>query len=614
MDKDTNKNLILALVLSLGVLIAWELFYGLPKMREQQAQQAAQQQAQTETGTPAAPAAPEGAAPTPALDGAIPQPGAAVLPGAKFTEQDSKSAGRVEIVTDNLSGSLNLKGARFDDLRLINYREKVDPESPVITLLGPANSANPFYVDEGWIASGAKKPKVPGPNTVWTAPSGAKLTPTKPVTLTWDNGEGLTFRRTISIDEGYMFTVSREVQNTSSEPAVLFPYAQVTRHNTPTIEGFFILHEGLVGVLDGALEEIDYSDVQEEKPQQFASTGGWMGMTDKYWAVVLVPDQAKKLKARFGDYPVAGKDIYRVDYLSGEGLTIAPGATVKSEGRLFAGAKVVDLVDGYAEKFKIQNFDLLIDWGWFYFITKPMFFLLQFFHGLVGNFGVAIILATVVIKLVFFPLANKSYVSMSKMKMLQPEMQKIKERFGEDRQRQQQAMMELYKKEKVNPISGCLPVVIQIPVFFALYKVLFGTIDMRHAPFVGWIQDLSAKDPTTLFNLFGLLPYSVPDFMIIGVWPIIMGVTMFIQMKLNPAPPDPIQAQIFAWMPLFFTFLLASFPAGLVIYWAWNNTLSVTQQYVIMRRQGVKVELWKNMSDTFSFLKNLRKKDAKEAE
>ncbi|MEM8648558.1 MAG: membrane protein insertase YidC, partial [Pseudomonadota bacterium] len=256
-------------------------------------------------------------------------------------------------------------------------------------------------------------------------------------------------------------------------------------------------------------------------------------------------------------------------------------------------------------------FDLLIDWGWFYFITKPMFYLLQFFHGLVGNFGFAIILATVVIKLVFFPLANKSYVSMSKMKKLQPEMQKIKERFGDDRQRQQQAMMELYKKEKVNPISGCLPVLIQIPVFFALYKVLFGTIDMRHAPFIGWIQDLSAKDPTTLFNLFGLLPFGVPDFMIIGVWPIIMGITMFIQMKLNPAPPDPIQAQIFAWMPLFFTFLLASFPAGLVIYWAWNNTLSVAQQYVIMRRQGVEVELWKNMSDTFSFLK---KKGAKETE
>ena len=613
MDKDTNKNLILALVLSLGVLIAWELLYGLPKMREQQrqaeiAQQ--QQQTQTETGTPAAPASPDAAVPAP--DGAVPQPGADALPGATFTAEDSKAAGRVEIETPLLSGSLNLRGARFDDLRLIKYREQVDPSSPVITLLGPESSKNPYYVDAGWIASGTKKPKVPGPASVWTAPEGAKLTPNSPVTLTWNNGEGLIFKRTISIDDGYMFTIAREVQNTSAEAAVLFPYAQVTRHNTPQIEGFFILHEGLVGVLDGNLEEIDYSDVQEEtKPQQFESTGGWLGITDKYWSVVLVPDQAKKLKARFGDYPVAGKDIYRVDYLSSEGVTVAPGATAKSEGRLFAGAKVVDLVDGYAEKFKVQNFDLLIDWGWFYFITKPMFYLLQFFHGLVGNFGFAIILATVVIKLVFFPLANKSYVSMSKMKKLQPEMQKIKERFGEDRQRQQQAMMELYKKEKVNPISGCLPVLIQIPVFFALYKVLFGTIDMRHAPFIGWIQDLSAKDPTTLFNLFGLLPFGVPDFMIIGVWPIIMGITMFIQMKLNPAPPDPIQAQVFAWMPLFFTFLLASFPAGLVIYWAWNNTLSVAQQYVIMRRQGVEVELWKNMSDTFSFFK---KKGAKETE
>ncbi len=615
MDKDTNKNLILALVLSLGVLIAWELLYGLPKMREQQRQaeiaEQQQQAQQGQAGTPSAPATTPNAA-VPAPDGAVPQPSADALPGATFTAEDSKAAGRVQIETPLLSGSLNLRGARLDDLRLIKYHEQVDPSSPVITLLGPETSQNPYYVDAGWIAAGTEKPKVPGPTSVWAAPQGAKLTPQTPVTLTWNNGEGLTFKRTISIDDGYMFTITREVENTSANAAVLFPYAQVTRHGTPQIEGFFILHEGLVGVLDGNLEEIDYSDVQEEtKPQEFESTGGWLGITDKYWSVVLVPDQTKKLKARFGDYPVAGRDIYRVDYLSAEGVSVAPGTTAKTEGRLFAGAKVVDLVDGYAEEFKIQNFDLLIDWGWFYFITKPMFYLLQFFYSLVGNFGVAIILVTVVIKLVFFPLANKSYVSMSKMKKLQPEMQKIKERFGDDRQRQQQAMMELYKKEKVNPISGCLPVLIQIPVFFALYKVLFGTIDMRHAPFIGWIQDLSAKDPTTIFNLFGLLPFGVPDFLIIGVWPIIMGITMFIQMKLNPAPPDPIQAQVFAWMPLFFTFLLASFPAGLVIYWAWNNTLSVAQQYVIMRRQGVEVELWKNMSDTFSFLK---KKGAKETE
>ncbi len=610
MDKETNKNLILALVLSLVVLIAWELFYGLPKMREQQAQREAQQaqQTQSETASPTAPAATPGAGSVP---GALPQPGAAAVPGVSAKPVNSKAAGRVEIVTDNLSGSIDLQGARIDDLRLIKYRKKVDPDSPVITLLGPENSASPFYVDVGWIPAGGQTVKVPDATSVWTASAGAKLTPDSPVTLTWDNGEGLTFRRTISIDDGYMFGIKREVQNNSGAAATLYPYAQITRHNTPTIEGFFILHEGLVGVLGDDLKEIDYSDLQEsKKPEQYDSDGGWMGITDKYWSVVLVPDQSKKLKARFGDYPIAGKDIYRVDYLSSEGLTISPGTTASSQGHLFAGAKVVDLVDGYAEKFNVKNFDLLIDWGWFYFITKPMFFLLQFFHGLVGNFGVAILLATVVIKLVFFPLANKSYVSMSKMKKLQPEMQKMKERFGDDKQRLQQAMMELYKKEKVNPVSGCLPVLIQIPVFFALYKVLFGTIDMRHAPFVGWIQDLSAKDPTTLFNLFGLLPFGVPDFMIIGVWPLIMGVTMFIQMKLNPAPPDPIQAQIFTWMPVFFTFLLASFPAGLVIYWAWNNTLSVTQQYVIMRRQGVEVELWKNLKETFSFL---QKKDTNEA-
>ncbi len=606
MDKETNKNLILALVLSLGVLIAWELFYGLPKMREQQARQEAEQQTPQQTEQSATPAAPS-------LDaGAVPQPGISATPGTPAVTPAVETAGRVKIKTANLTGSINLRGARLDDLKLTNYREEAEPTSPVITLLSPERSAGAFYVDNSWLAAGQQKAKLPDTNAVWTAPDGATLTPQSPVTLSWNNGEGLIFKRTVSIDEGYMFTVKREVQNNSGQAIVLYPYAQITRHNTPEIEGFFILHEGLIGVLNEALEEIDYSDLQEEaKPQSFESTGGWMGITDKYWAVVLVPDQSQKLKARFGDYPVAGKDVYRVDYLSGEGLSIAPGASASSEGRLFAGAKVVDLVDGYEDNLGVKKFELLIDWGWFHFITKPMFYLLQFFHGLVGNFGIAILLSTVVIKIFFFPLANKSYVSMSRMKKLQPEMEKLKERFGEDKQRLQQSMMELYRKEKVNPISGCLPVLIQIPVFFALYKVLFGTIDMRHAPFYGWIQDLSAKDPTSLFNLFGLLPFGVPDFLIIGVWPLIMGITMFIQMKLNPAPPDPVQAQIFTWMPLFFTFLLASFPAGLVIYWAWNNLLSILQQYVIMRRQGVDIELGKNIADTFSFL---RRKGAKESD
>ncbi|MEM7425813.1 MAG: membrane protein insertase YidC [Pseudomonadota bacterium] len=606
MDKETSKNLILALVLSLGVLIAWELFYGVPKMREQQARIEAEQQAQQQSGQTATPQAPA------LVPGAVPQPGLTATPGAQTQAPAAKTAGRVKIRTDNLTGSLNLLGARLDDLKLTGYREEAKPDSPIITLLSPENTANPYFVESSWLAAGEQKPKLPDANTVWSAPDGASLTPRSPVTLTWDNGEGLVFKRTISIDDGYMFTVKREVENKSAQSVVLYPYAQITRHNTPQIEGFFILHEGIVGVLDEALHEVDYSDLQEEsKPQSFDSTGGWMGITDKYWAVVLVPDQSKKLKARFGDYPIAGKDIYRVDYLSGEGLNIAPGTSASSEGRVFAGAKVVDLVDGYEDKLGVRKFELLIDWGWFHFITKPMFYLLQFFNGLVSNFGIAILLVTVVIKIFFFPLANKSYVSMSKMKKLQPEMEKLKERFGDDKQRLQQSMMELYRKEKVNPISGCLPVLIQIPVFFALYKVLFVTIDMRHAPFYGWIHDLSAKDPTTLFNLFGLLPFGVPDFLIIGVWPLLMGITMFIQMKLNPAPPDPVQAQIFTWMPVFFTFLLASFPAGLVIYWAWNNLLSILQQYVIMRRQGVEIELMKNITDSFSFL---RRKGAKESD
>jgi len=355
------------------------------------------------------------------------------------------------------------------------------------------------------------------------------------------------------------------------------------------------------------LYEIKCDGVVKDGTTTVETTGGWLGIIDKYWGAVLIPDQKQKVTARFSSSPQGEINIFQTDYL-GQGVTTAPGNVGVVENKLFAGAKVVSIVNNYNEKLGIKNFDLLIDWGWFYFITKPMFMLIDFFYTLIGNFGVAILLSTVVIKLIFFPLAHKSYVSMSKMKKLQPEIAKMKERFGDDRAKQQQAMMELYKKEKVNPMSGCLPIVLQIPVFFSLYKVLFGTIEMRHAPFFGWIQDLASPDPTTIFNLFGLIPWMPPSFIpLIGVWPIIMGITMFVQMRLNPAPPDPIQAQIFNWMPLFFMFLLASFPAGLVIYWAWNNTLSVTQQWYIMKKQGVKVELIGNIKAVFKKSKNKQK-------
>jgi YidC/Oxa1 family membrane protein insertase len=502
-------------------------------------------------------------------------------------------------------GSIALRGARIDDVSLKDYRETVDPKSPIINLLSPPGSPNPFYAEFGWVAAPGTNVKLPNAETEWTAAGPGPLTPAQPVVLTWDNGEGLLFRRTIAVDQNYMFTVTDEVENRGANAATIYGYGLISRHGTPKVEGFYILHEGLVGVLgDGKLFEIGYSDIAGEPPQLVKSIGGWLGITDKYWAATLIPDQAAALQARFAGSKLGSVDTYQTDYLL-DATTIPAGGKVTSQARLFAGAKEVAVVDGYEAQYGIRSFELLIDWGWFYFITKPLFFALDWFFRLTGNFGVAILIVTVFIKIVFFPLANKSYASMARMKAVQPQMLAIRDRYADDKIKQQQAMMELYRQEKINPISGCLPIVIQIPVFFALYKVLFVTIEMRHAPFFGWIKDLSAPDPTTIFNLFGLLPFDpstmpvLGPFLMLGVWPIIMGITMFVQMKMNPAPPDPTQKMIFDWMPLFFTFLLASFPAGLVIYWAWNNFLSVLQQGAIMRKHGVKIELWDNMRGMF---------------
>ena len=434
---------------------------------------------------------------------------------------------------------------------------------------------------------------------MWQAPEGATLTPQTPVTLTFDNGEGLVFERVISIDADYMFTVEQRVRNTGAEAVQVYPYGMIVRNGTPYTEGFYILHEGLIGVFgDAGLSEIDYDDLQESgRIRPAAVNQGWLGITDKYWAAALVPTGEGDFQPQFS-YAQA-TDNFQADYL-GAAVRVEPGATASATTRLFAGAKETAKLDAYEENLGIKQFELLIDWGWFYFLTKPLFFFIDYLFRLVGNFGVAILLVTVVIKAIFFPLANKSYVSMSKMKLVQPQMVEIRDRYKDDKQKQQQALMELYKKEKINPLAGCLPVLVQIPVFFALYKVLFVTIEMRHAPFFGWIQDLSAPDPTSLFNLFGLIPWDPPQMLMLGIWPLIMGVTMFVQMKMNPAPPDPTQQMIFTWMPVLFTFMLASFPAGLVIYWAWNNSLSITQQWIIMRRQGVKVELWDNLRGTFN--------------
>jgi YidC/Oxa1 family membrane protein insertase len=582
---ENNRNFILAIILSIGVLFAWQQFF-VPK---DTGAPPAEQQQQVEHGPPQPQPGGEPAS------GVAPQPGGAAA--ATLTRAEALAASpRIAIDTPSLKGSIALKGGRIDDLTLKDYRETVEPTSPNVVLLSPAGGPGAYYAEHGFVGGDAGADLAfPTADTLWTAETQGPLTPGSPVTITYDNGKGLKFTRTIALDDKYMFTIDDTVANTGSDSVTLYPYALVSRHETPHIEGFYILHEGLIGVVDdGGLEEISYAHAAENPPAVFKSEHGWLGITDKYWATVVIPEQGKAFEAKFSGTRSEGRDRFQTDYLMAP-LSIPAGGTGEAKGQVFAGAKEVNVVDGYAEKYGIPKFDLLIDWGWFYFLTKPLFYGLDFFYKLVGNFGVAILIVTVLIKLVFFPLANKSYVAMSKMKLLAPEMQRIKERYGDDRMRQQQAMMELYKKEKVNPASGCLPILVQIPIFFALYKVLFVTIEMRHAPFFGWIKDLSAPDPTSIFNLFGLIPWDPPSFLMIGIWPLIMGVTMWVQMKLNPAPPDPMQQKIFTWMPVFFTFLLASFPAGLVIYWAWNNLLSVIQQSVIMARQGVEIPLLENL-------------------
>jgi YidC/Oxa1 family membrane protein insertase len=602
-----QKNTLLAIVLSALVLIGWQIFYGMPQMEKQK--QAQQQQQQTPVPTVPAQPAP---APQP---GTVPQaPGG---PGQTMSREAALAQSpRVQIETPSVAGSIALKGGRIDDLSLTKYRETVDPKSPAIVLLAPSGSPHPFYAQSGWTVAAGTTAKLPNDDTVWRQQGTGMLSVDRPVTLVYDNGEGLEFRRTFSVDDKYLFTVKDEVVNKGAAPVTLSPYALISRHGTPKTEGYAILHEGFVGVLgDKCLRqsfslmtechEESYKTVEDnKKPITFDVTNAWFGITDKYWATTLLPDPAAKLHVRFSAGLIGQTRTYQSDYLL-DAQTIAPGATGSAQTRVFAGAKEVATIDAYDKALNLNRFELLIDWGRLYFITKPMFWAIDYAYRFVGNFGVAILIITVLIKIIFFPLANKSYASMAKMKAVQPEMMAIRERYGDDKMKQQQAMMELYKKEKINPVAGCLPILVQIPVFFALYKVLFVTIEMRHAPFFGWIKDLSAPDPLTVFNLFGLIPWDptvipvIGPFLHLGPWPLIMGVTMWLQMKLNPPPPDPTQKMIFDWMPLIFTFMLATFSAGLVIYWAWNNTLSVLQQSVIMHKHGAKIELFDNIKDLF---------------
>ena len=577
---EQQKNLFLAIALSIAIVLGFHFFYDRPRVQEQLAQQ---QQSQTTTPTPSAPGA------SSAAPGAVPgAPGAAAPTAVRPRAAVIGDTKRVKIDSPRLLGSISLTGGLVDDVVLKDYRETVEPDSPRITLFSPAGTEHPYYAEFGWTAApNGATPKLPDSSTQWTADRDT-LTAANPVTLTWDNGEGLKFTRTYTIDNNYMLTVAQTVQNSGAAPVTLYPYSLISRTNTPPVLGFYILHEGLLGVFDSSLKEYTYANMKDEKSGavKFPSTGGWLGITDKYWLSALVPDQGEKIEAYFRHTLRDKTDRYQVDYL-GAPRTVAPGASAESKGHLFAGAKEVRLIDAYQDQFNIALFDRAVDWGWFYWLTRPIFYLLDYFFVLLGNFGLAILLLTVLVKLVFFPLANKSYKSMTAMKKLQPEMMRLREQYGEDRQKMNQAMMELYKKEKVNPVSGCLPIVIQIPVFFALYKVLFVTIEMRHAPFYGWIHDLSAADPTSIFNLFGLIPWTPPHILMIGAWPIIMGITMYLQQKLNPQPPDPIQAKVFMALPIVFTYMLSAFPSGLVIYWAWNNLLSILQQWFIMKRAGV---------------------------
>lgn len=619
---DNQNNIWMAMLLSMGVFLTWQYFYAEPKMREERERQRVEKLAKAEA-TQAANAS---------VGTAIPQAGTAPTTRTNIVRASTREAAialspRLQVETPSLKGSIGLKGGRIDDLSLIKYREKIDPTSPNIVLFEPTEAPQAYFADFGWTAEGSPGAAMPNRETLWSSEGAKTLTPTTPAILTWDNGQGLAFKRTISVDADYMFKVVDEVENKSAGQVILQPYGRIFRDAVPSVEANYILHEGLLGFIgEEGLKEFAYATIAKEdlKHEGIRKTfkdqnGGWLGITDKYWAAALIPPQTGKYTATFAAVQkrsATEKDQFetRVEL---QPIIITPGAKGESTTQLFAGAKQFSLIENYEDKLGIKSFSYMIDWGWFYFITKPMFQVMESINKLTNNFGVTIILITILIKGIFFPLANKSYESMAKMKKLQPEMEKLKERFKDDKERQSKELMALYQKEQINPLAGCLPVLLQIPVFFGLYKVLYGTIDMRHAPFFGWIKDLSAPDPTTMFNLFGLLPFDVPAFLMIGIWPLIMGITMWLQMQMNPPQPDPVQQQVFAWMPVIFTFMMASFPAGLVIYWAVNNTLTIAQQMHINKRLGVEVHIVDNIkqqwADIKGFFANLRGGDPKPA-
>ncbi len=594
MEEQNNKNLILAMVLSAVVMIVWFVLFPPPEPPVEVAAAPAGQTA-TETGAMAAATA----------DPSVDAPAAA-------TAEPVPEAPRLTIDTPKLSGTLSLLGGRIDDLSLKNYRETIEPDAGIVHLLEPVGEALSYYSVFGWLpGAGLEAGDVPGAMTRWTLVGSETLAPDAPVTLRWENGKGLTFLREVSVDEDYMFTVTDKVLNASAGPVALQPYGIIARHGLPKLQNIFVVHEGAIQRIDGELTETDYADFadftvdpNEGLPAVVAqgTVDGWIGFTDHYWMTTLVPEQGKPYKAVLKFVPDAG--IYQAE-VRAPAVSLAAGAETSSSLRFFAGAKEWATIRSYQNDQGIAGFLDSIDWGWFYFLTKPIFAVLHWLNAQIGNMGLAIIALTFVLKLIVLPLAYKSYVSMARMKELQPEMEALKERVGDDRQRMQREMMQLYKDKKVNPAAGCLPILIQIPIFFALYKVIFVTIELRHAPFFGWLRDLSAPDPSSLFNAFGLLPWDAPvtgtvlHLVFIGILPILLGISMWLQQKLNPAPADPVQQQIFAWMPWVFMFMLGGFASGLVVYWITNNTITFTQQFLIMRSHGHKPDLFGNIRSAF---------------
>ena len=597
---ETNRNMIIAVVLSVAVIFGWQFFVAGPQLEraQRQAQIAAEQAAAANPGIATTTTNPAAAA-----TGTTPSEAPAGTAAVAFADRASAIAAtaRVAIDTPALTGSINLRGGRLDDLQLKKYTETIEPDSPIITLLTPSGAPNAYYVEQGWAAANGTT-KVPDATTQWTVEGNDRLTPTTPVALRWDNGAGLVFRRSFAVDENYLFTVTQSIENQSGSDVALFPFSRAVREDTPHVSNFFVQHEGPLGVLgSNNLVSKKYSDMQNDKQIRLDNTTGWLGFGDKYWATAVIAEPTQQINAQFTYLKNNNRDEYQTSFVETNPVVVANGAGAEDHSYVFAGAKEESVIASYQSALKLDRIDLLIDWGWFHFLTYPMFLVLRWLNSILGNFGLAMLALTVIVKLIFLPLANRSYASMAAMRRVQPEMKAMQERFKDDRAAQQQAMMELYKREKINPLAGCWPVLVQIPVFFSLYTVIFISLEMRHAPFFGWIQDLAAQDPTNLFTLFGLIPWNptalpmIGGLLHLGVWPLIMGITMWVQMRLQPPPPDATQAMIFNWMPVIFTFMLGSFPAGLVIYWSWNNFLSICQQYFIMKRHGADVDLFGNI-------------------